>query len=140
MDRYHYPPRVMFETEAARYVGLTVEEFRACKHPSPFKVSPRRLGWDRADLDGFVDEMKAGAPSAAYAETPVPDSSLPPPPRTVFTPAELAERWQVDRATVIRRWKEGLVPGFRVGKLTRFPITKILELEREQGFDPQSSA
>jgi len=132
---YAYPPRLLHEAEAARYIGMTVAQFRVWPRvPPAVELSPGEKRWDRVDLDNLVDQLKAGERSTDPGD-PTADG-LPPPPRSVFTPTELAKRWNYSQSTILARFRAGLIPGFKAGSQVRFPIKLILAYERENGVTP----
>lgn len=57
-------PRVLEDELAAAYVGLGVSTFRrevaAGRAPAAIHLTKGRVGWDRAALDRWVDQLAAG--------------------------------------------------------------------------------
>lgn len=51
-----------------------------------------------------------------------------------FTTTELAERWSMDRETVVNRIRAGELPGFKVGRRYRVPAEAVEAVEA--GADP----
>jgi excisionase family DNA binding protein len=55
-----------------------------------------------------------------------------------FTPAQLAERFQVGERT-IRRWaQQGLIPSIKVGRTVRFTMDAIHALEKPIASAPEA--
>jgi excisionase family DNA binding protein len=49
---------------------------------------------------------------------------------TYLTTTQLAERWQVNPATVLAMAKNGTVPCLRVGRAYRYPVDGVRRWER----------
>lgn len=49
---------------------------------------------------------------------------------TYLTTAQLAERWQVNPATVLAMAKSGTVPCMKVGRAYRYPLEGVRRWER----------
>jgi excisionase family DNA binding protein len=55
-----------------------------------------------------------------------------------YTPAQLAERFQVGERT-IRRWaQQGLIPSIKVGRTVRFPVEAVEAMERAPAAAPEA--
>lgn len=49
-----------------------------------------------------------------------------------FTPAQLAERWQIDRSTVGRRIRSGRIKAVQFGdRCWRVPASEVARIDRE---------
>lgn len=58
----------------------------------------------------------------------------------LFTPRQLAERWQVHKSTVSRLCQAGDLRAFRVGDLWRIPLESVEEFERRTANRDQAVA
>lgn len=56
--------RMLNQTEAAGYTGLTVKHFRMTCPVQPVEMRPGSTLWDKRDLDLWIDAMKQGAEMA----------------------------------------------------------------------------
>ena len=56
-------PRLYSATEASNYLGLSKTTFlRMAKDqilPQPIRITERRIVWDKADLDAYIEAKKA---------------------------------------------------------------------------------
>jgi hypothetical protein len=50
----------------------------------------------------------------------------------VLTPKDVGGRWKVSERTVTGLARRGILPGIRIGKLWRFPISAIEDFEQTQ--------
>jgi prophage regulatory protein len=65
-------PRILRREEAAEYIGMHATTFdaevKAGNVPRPLRMTERRLkGWDRLDLDRWIEERKELAANDAEA-------------------------------------------------------------------------
>lgn len=56
--------RMLKQSEAAEYVGLSVKLFKAVCPVQPVEIRPGTILWDKHDLDRWIDTMKEGAEMA----------------------------------------------------------------------------
>lgn len=75
---FPYWPRILRREQAAAYVGLRVStwdaEVAASRVPRPVQVTNGVKGWDRYDLDAWIEERKAMQASAANDANPWDDA------------------------------------------------------------------
>ena len=50
----------------------------------------------------------------------------------VFTPEQLATRWQVHVETVYRRLREGDISFFNIGRQKRIPASEVRRIEQKE--------
>lgn len=55
--------RMLSRSEAASYTGLSIRLFQATCEVAPIAINPKKLLWDKHDLDRWIDNMKSGAES-----------------------------------------------------------------------------
>lgn len=144
-----YWPRMMKLKTAAQYCDLTPADFTR-EVASGRLPRPVWLGgddhWDLVILDhdlsrlsGDVSDWRKDQPGLNAASPSVRparkgNSAV----RSVFSPAQIAERWGVGSHTVYSWLRAGDLRHFRIGKLYRVREDVLIEFETERGVVPKA--
>lgn len=60
--------RMLKDSEAASYAGLTVKRFKATCPVQPIELSPGTVLYDKRDLDAWIDGIKTGTEMASQED------------------------------------------------------------------------
>jgi hypothetical protein len=55
--------RMLSQSEAASYTGLSIRVFQTACGVTPIEINPKKLLWDKHDLDRWIDNLKSGVNS-----------------------------------------------------------------------------
>jgi hypothetical protein len=53
--------RMLSQSEAASYTGLSIQSFRTACEVTPIAINPKKMLWDKHDLDRWIDDLKSGS-------------------------------------------------------------------------------